>query len=372
MDNQFDSFEKHLMDKASLNHLAISGTFELLPYCNMSCNMCYIQQYPTLEKLNALKKPDFWINIIKQGMDEGLLFVLFTGGEFFLYPWYKELYEDVHKLPVYIIINTNATLLDEEKVKWLAQYPPKRINISLYGTNNETYDKLCHNPQGFTQVIKAFDLLKQYHIPYRVHTTLVKENANQYDEFVHICNQYQVPLQMVSYMYPSYRKNKAIGYNEDRLDPKLAAFYQFKYTKDQYRDDNAFNEYVDQMLYAIDHFENSPFYKYQKMSCRGGNSSFWINWKGEVSSCGMMANDQFDLTKMSFKQAWKKVKESHDRVMTSKACSLCSKRHICIVCVASMYCETGKNDGTPQYVCELTYEYERLLRKYKDERNNIL
>lgn len=37
--------------------------------------------------------------------------------------------------------------------------PPSKINITLYGSKNETYEKLCGNPKGYEQAAHAIDLL---------------------------------------------------------------------------------------------------------------------------------------------------------------------------------------------------------------------
>ena len=38
-----------------------------------------------------------------------------------------------------LTINTNGTLIDEELAEFLGKYKPRRVNITLYGTDEETY-----------------------------------------------------------------------------------------------------------------------------------------------------------------------------------------------------------------------------------------
>ena len=93
-----------------------------------------------------------------------MLYLLLTGGEPFVYKDFKRLYLELFKMGFIISINSNATLIDEETVKWLKEYPPQRINITLYGSSNEVYGNLCNNPKGFNQVTKAINLLKEANI----------------------------------------------------------------------------------------------------------------------------------------------------------------------------------------------------------------
>ncbi len=40
------SIEKNLIQKAEMQRSPINGSIELLPLCNMNCNMCYVRLSP--------------------------------------------------------------------------------------------------------------------------------------------------------------------------------------------------------------------------------------------------------------------------------------------------------------------------------------
>lgn len=357
------SIIEYMARKAELAHIPYTGTFELLPFCNLSCHMCYIRQNPTQEGLRGLMPSSFWYDIIKQCMECGMLNVLFTGGETFLYPEFRELYEQVYSLPVYITLNTNATLLDDETVKWLAKCPPKLVNISLYGTSDSTYFSLCGASSAFTKVMHAFDLLKINRIPFRVHTTLVSENIEEYNEFVNICNYYQVPLQMVSYMFPPYRKNHTIGDNEGRLDPKTAAELKLRFTRDGYNDPDKFHDYVERTIYQIDHPHENRIYGLDAMDCKAGLCTFWVDWQGCVSTCGIMNQEKNDLHNMTFREAWENIRVFQSKARFPEECAYCNLRVVCPTCMASIFCETGGFEYPSSYCCDFAKRYTQLLRE---------
>ena len=150
---------EYLHRKASITKTPISGTFELSPLCNMDCKMCYIKMSKEKqESIARLRTKEEWLNLAKEARNEGMLFLLLTGGEPFLVKNFKELYIELHKMGFCISINTNGTMIDEEVIEWLKKYPPMRINMTLYGASDETYERLCNNPKGFTQVTKALSL----------------------------------------------------------------------------------------------------------------------------------------------------------------------------------------------------------------------
>ena len=72
-----------------------------------------------VEEQGGLRTAEEWLDLARQMKDAGVLFLLLTGGEVFLYPRFKELYIELHKMGFVITINTNGTMIDENVVQWL-------------------------------------------------------------------------------------------------------------------------------------------------------------------------------------------------------------------------------------------------------------
>ena len=81
---------EYLHRKASITKTPISGTFELSPLCNMECKMCYIKMSKEKqESIARLRTKEEWLNLAKEARNEGMLFLLLTGGEPFLVKDFK-------------------------------------------------------------------------------------------------------------------------------------------------------------------------------------------------------------------------------------------------------------------------------------------
>lgn len=145
------TYKDYLYSKAARQRIPLGGTFELSPVCNFSCHMCYVRK--TKAELARLGKreitADEWIRMGKECRDAGMLYLLLTGGEPFLYPEFRRLYEALHEMGLLLILNTNGTLIDEETVGWLKDRAPSRVNVTLYGASRETYGRVCQNSDGF-------------------------------------------------------------------------------------------------------------------------------------------------------------------------------------------------------------------------------
>ncbi len=358
-------FEKYICDKADANQIPIGATFELLPVCNMDCSMCYVRMSKAeLEHTGKkLLSREEWLNLADEGQKEGLLFLLLTGGEPFLYPDFPDLYEALKMKGLVISINTNGTLIDEKTADRLAESPPRRINISLYGGSNDTYRKLCNNPEGFDQVLKGAGLLKERGIALKFNYSVTPFNIQDKELVYNIGKEMDIPVETVYYMFPPARKQNSSVDPEKRLTPQQSAAIRLE---SELR--NCPQEYLIERYRTVQGLLSGEFtYEKRQMksafSCRSGSSTCWINWKGEMVPCGMMDQIKCDVMKMGFHNSWKYIKNEVTGTACSPVCKDCVKEIYCGKCAACATSETGRFDGVPEYVCEAADWYVKYLEE---------
>lgn len=194
---------EYLHAKAARQGIPLSGTFELTPLCNMNCRMCYVRMSrEQQEAIRPLRTAAQWLELGRQAKEQGLLYLLLTGGEPFLRPDFREILAGLHQMGLLISINSNGTLIDESVVRWLKETPPVRINITLYGASDETYGRLCRNPQGFTQVTRAIRLLGEAGITVKLNCSLTPHNAADLEGIFAFAKEEGLLVQATSYMFP--------------------------------------------------------------------------------------------------------------------------------------------------------------------------
>ena len=118
---------------------------------------------------------------------------------------------------------------------------------------------------------------------------------------------------------------------------------------------------------AFEHPEIYNGYGKREILCRGGYSTFWVDWLGQVSGCGVHAAEKIDLTQVPFNEAWRRIVASTEATRLSEKCAYCAYRCICPVCAAAAYCETGDVAGTPEYLCQFCEAYSKLMIQKRDE-----
>ena len=216
--------ERMLLNQAKRTRTPANGSIELLPLCNMNCDMCYVRlSREEMEAKGRLRTADEWLEIGRQMKDAGVLFLLLTGGEPFLYPDFRRLYLELRKMGMIITINTNGTLIDEDLAEFFGKYKPRRVNITLYGTDEETYANLCHYPGGYEKTLRGIWLLREQGVDVKVGGSLARANRDDLDKLLDIGEELEIPVRVDTYMMPATRE-RDLPYNmQSRLNPEEAA-----------------------------------------------------------------------------------------------------------------------------------------------------
>lgn len=360
-----------LFGLSAKKRVPITGAFELTPVCNFRCKMCYVRKSAEeVKKMGGLQPLDFWLNVAEQARDAGTLSPLLTGGETFLYPHIRELYQEMYRMGMEISINSNGSCITEDTVEWLREMPPARINITLYGGSNETYGRLCGDLHGFDKVQRGVNLLVKNKIRFKFNCSLMPDNAGDLKAMLDFARSYGLGLRVATYMFPPARRIGRETEFTDRLTPQECAYYQvlsdwYQLTPEQFgrlaSNAGKYQELTPEML--ADAAEKPA----QKMGCLSGRCSYWVDWQGNLSGCGMMDYPAISLKETSFNNAWQQIVEWTNDVRYSSYCGNCVNHKICYVCTAMVYNETGGFSGRPVYLCEKAKYAAYYYRKFMDK-----
>ena len=357
-----DSMEKMLIQKAYQRQAPINGSLELLPLCNMNCDMCYIRLSKTeMEQKGHLRTKEEWISLAHQMKDAGTLFLLLTGGEPLLFPEFKELYIKLQNMGMILTVNTNGTLINEEWADFFQKHKPRRMNVTLYGADDQAYEQLCHYPDGFQKTVNAIKLLRDREIDVKINGSITSKNEEDIKKILDIAKDLDAAVNLDTYMYPANRERNRSFDQQSRMTPQDAAMAKRVIFEHQWCQE-AFKEYQD---YIINIVENHPQnMKYSRhMTCLAGNCSFTINWQGKMRACVMQSVPEEDVFEEGFQRSWEKISMSTDDILISEKCEICKYRPICNTCAAAALLETGDYEGIPEYICEYTKEFYKIMKE---------
>ena len=353
-------FSVYLHSRANAAGVPASGTFELTSRCNFNCKMCYVHNQDSALCRKTERSAEWWINLGKKAAEKGTIFLLLTGGEPLLREDFSEIYTELSKMGFIIAINTNGYLLNDKIFELFKKLPPSRVNISLYGASEETYERVT-GVRGFSKVINNIKTLKEIGIDTRINGSFTKDNYMDYQELYNISRDLGVHIKATPYMFPKVLVGGKPGENARRLSAEDAAKNRVDWLKVLYTPEEYMKRTIGSVK-GVDSFELSRDEECAegKVKCRAGKSSFWINAKGEMCFCGV-AGFPFSIDELGFDGAWERVREFSAAVRTPAKCESCKLKYLCMVCAAACYTETGSFSEVPEYVCRLTEETFKLM-----------
>lgn len=360
MPMEINTMEKRMLRRASAAQRPINGSLELLPLCNMNCDMCYVRlSARETEEKGGLRTADEWISLGREMQKAGVLFLLLTGGEPLLFPDFRKLYVELRQMGMILTVNTNGTLLDEGWADFFGRYKPRRINITLYGADDSAYGKLCHYPGGFEKAKKAIRLLKERGVDVKINGSVTRTNRGDMEKIYAIGRELEAPVHMDTYMLPGLHERRRPFEEQARLMPEEAAAAELETIRAE-MDPELFPVYVKQKLEQTE----QPVTGYPSgITCMAGNCSFAVNWQGEMRPCVTLEEPTVSVFKTGFEAAWREISEKAKKFRINDKCTECPLRPICKTCAASAWLETGDYDGLPEYLCRYAGEYKKLLLK---------
>lgn len=358
---------KYLHMKGTQLGIPVGGTFELTPRCNFNCKMCYVHlTQEEQQKRGRELTTEEWLRIGKEARDAGTVFLLLTGGEPTLRPDFPELCHKLKEMGLYITVNSNGMLLEGKLLEFLQSDPPSRINISLYGTSNETYEELCGVP-AYDRVLRNIQALRAAGIDVKVNMSVTPANDQEVLAVYETAKRMNVHTQAASYMFPPVRLHPGLCGQNFRMEAeeagRLQARYEFgKCTKEQFL--RRVRALRDNILPEEDSEEDCDEVVGDTIHCRAGKSSFWIDWDGSMLPCGQMAEPAVNVLETGFTEAWKRTRANAAAIRLPPECSVCEIRNICRACAAMCYCETGSFSAKPDYVCRMKRSYIDAMMQY--------
>ncbi len=354
------AMKNFLQTKARETDTPLSGSFELTPYCNFDCKMCYV--HLPKNKMGFSKELDTsqWIELIDKAVEHGMLYATLTGGECLIYNGFREIYTHLMDKGVFVTILTNGYLLDREKVDWLADKPPSSVQITVYGSNNDIYEKVT-GVRAFDIICQAISLIQNAGIMLRLAIT---PNAYMLDDFENLyrfVRETHAEYGVNSTLIPA-RKETGLKYEDFNISVEDYVNILMKRAKyDGKKIQPVCDEYED---YIIDNKSKqckntSDFVDKAKigLDCSAGRCSFQLSWDGKMHPCTNLTTIEADTLKSGFYPAWLQINQKAKEYRYPIECSSCSLREKCQSCPAehefnseSGYCNTDVCERTKRMI----------------------
>lgn len=332
--------EEYLRIKAWYAGIPRFGKFELTPLCNLDCRMCYIHLQKEQLGDKGLLSVDQWKRLMQEAADAGMKVATLTGGECLTYYGFEELYLFLQSLGVEIVVFTNGILLNEEKIQFFREHPPRLIQVSLYGSTEDAYEKVTgHRVYG--AVMEHIEKARAADLPITVAVTpsVYMEDA---ESIIRLLAGMGQPYTISAGLFEPYeatgRKGKAVELSKEKyLDLyKLQAELKGKKLTPMSED-----------CLPIPEKETDGGVG---LLCGGGNSGFVINYQGMLYPCSMLQEYGAEPLRTGFQEAWEAVHRFVKNYPRPMECEDCKLKTVCTNCVAEHAKGAAKGHANPN-VC---------------------
>ena len=338
----YSKWKAQMMAHAKPTRTPICATFELTPRCNLDCKMCYVHNQDS----NGLREKELstetWKRIFDEAYDSGMLFATLTGGECLLRADFKELYLHLWNKRVYMTVFTNGVLLNEEYVKFFKRYKPRKIQISLYGSDEAGYMQVTGH-RGFEKTVTAIRRLQEEGIHVEVAITLSSYMKEDYISILRYCKEN-------GFQYKA-RDFALIG---NRSDAGKKDYYL---TSDEIVDLSAKRVMLTGKLHegpgVLPLCGGSNREAPRGLMCNAGSISTVVSWDGRMCLCTALPVSKASVLEMSYSQAWEKTKEASEEVLLGAECVGCPYDNVCPKCPAVRLQGLYSGHCNPD-VCEVT------------------
>lgn len=331
---------------AKRNFVPLTATFELTPFCNFDCVMCYVHlTKEAAEKQGKLLTADEWIEIAQQAKNMGTLNLSLTGGEPFLHPEFWKIYEELNKMGFLISVLSNGSMIDESVMEKFRKYGmPYMVKLTLYGASDETYQRTCNSPNGFTRFTKAVDLLKDAGVPLSITSTIVKENVDDLQDIYRFARERNLPLQHTITVVKSSRGS-------------INTIEKSRFN---------FDDYCEKL--TLDDLEKSKFPSADEpfSLCGSFGNSFWMTWHGHLQMCSFMNLPDVPYSG-NLNSDFKKLNEMLLKLRNPVECAKCQYKTFCQRCPGILCGESGHPEKTTDRICSLA---RRFFELYKTKKEN--
>jgi molybdenum cofactor biosynthesis enzyme MoaA len=261
----------------------VACQWEITCRCNLRCVMCYTDCFNRPEFVRQELATSEILRIMDELAEAGTLELCLTGGEPMARTDFFDIYEYAIRKGFLVTVFTNGTLMTEVHADRFAALPPHRIEISLHGATQETFERITQGRGSHDRCLQAIRLLLDRHIPLVLKTTAMTLNQHE----VMTIKRYVASLGSVGYKLGEEMRPELDG----GARPFHYSLSEQALTTLNRQDDDLWAEACRQQSAVC-----SP--------CRSGMQRFHIDAYGHLQLCSGNRTRSYDLRTGSFREGF--------------------------------------------------------------------
>ncbi len=343
-DISYSAFAQRIGARISADRTPLDGSLELTFRCNLRCAHCYVNEPAGRRRA---KEHELTADEIRRITDDvvgrGCLWMLLTGGEPLLRPDLRDIYLHMKRRGLLVTLFTNGTVVTPGIADLLAEWPPLVVEVSIYGSTPDVYERVPGVPGSFRQCIRGIELLLDRKVRMRLKTVPTLLNYMDMDGMRALAAGYGLGFEwdpLVSCRVDGTPGPAAVRLRPgqvvalERADPKRAAAFRLEFGKTSRVDPRP-----------------------DLITCGAYLHAFHIDPYGHLVPCMLLREPAYDLRTGSFREGWDEHFPKMRNCPRTKAmaCDACPLHSACDQCAGWARVETGDPEGRVPFLCDVTF-----------------
>lgn len=331
-------FWARLSRRAAQQRVPVEGMIELTYGCNLHCVHCYNPTHKAKGELDT----QAYRRLIDQLAEAGCLHLTFTGGELFTRRDWFEIAAHAKAKGFAITFLTNATLITPEVADRIQALSPERVEISIYGATQETYERVTRIPGSYPPFVRGVQLLRERNVPLLLKMPVMTLNAHEVTQAKALVEGWGIKFVYCTEIFP--RVDGSLEPLEYRLAPDEVVRVRRELSGYQAWKAEGGGE-KEKTCQAQTGF----------FTCKCGKNGLAVTPYGQMNLCVAFPIPKYDLRAGDVASGWKTLVNLVDSATPSTAyeCPTCELQRYCRQGPVNAWLETGDFSPCLSYFKEL-------------------
>jgi len=355
-EESYADFTTRVHSDAASRRVPVKLDYDVTYRCNLNCRHCCVSlaanDRDAIRRELSVSEAE---RILAELRDLGALWILLTGGEPLLRPDFRDIYLATLKLGLIPVVFTNGTLVDEDWAEFFSRYRPHRLEITLYGSCAEVYERVTRTPGSFERCMRGIKLLRERGLPLNLKTMVLQSNLAD----VHLVKRFAaslgVPFRMDPQVQPRYRDLPRMGADDPKTE-RVPLDEVLRLDQEDLDRHKAWLGDCDRLIRFAS--TAGP----GQHTCGAGRTVLSLTAFGTARPCALMRDIGWDFLGTSVERVWRECMDGWECLTPTlpEQCHTCRLRALCSMCPAWLALGDSQED-TVSYLCPVAHGREKLF-----------
>jgi len=346
---------RKLQTQAARKRIPIKAHLELTSRCNLRCQHCYLGGQLEQHQKRSLERDT---EAVCKSLDEwaaaGCFQLVITGGDPMMRRDFKEVYRHAAELGMFVTVFCDGILVSDAIMDLFAEYPPRSVEVSIYGATAETYEKVTQVPGSHALAWKGIHRLVDAGVKVALKTVLLTLNEHELGDMAAQAEAVNCPFRFDAAIFPCLPQEAT----EDPLDLRVSPEVAVKW-------DMTLPGHAEKWSENIRKNKERPVTD-ALYPCGAGATAFYADPYGVLSPCLLTTHYQYDARNRRFQDIWEgeMTEIRQKRRKKSGGCLTGDLRGACTHCPAMNFLETGDEEQDSEYMAKTArLRYDNAMKE---------